>query len=80
MNDLSLKKISFIPLRLILRCSVLFPQSRKALKAGLAGKGVLQSLGEMGVSRREALGGQMDSRGRLVGATAPVLCSIDICI
>ena len=48
-----------------------------ALKIGLAGKGVIQSLREMGVFRREAFGGQMDSRGRLVGATAPVLCGIN---
>ena len=35
-------------------------------------RGVSQSLGRMGVFRREPSGGSIDNRGRLVGATAPV--------
>jgi hypothetical protein len=43
--------------------------------AGFAGKGGIQSQGCISMSRRQPSGDNIDHSGRLVGATAPVLCS-----
>ena len=43
----------------------------RASRAGFAGKGVIKPQGKMGVFRREAFRGLIDSSGRLIGAHAP---------